>query len=90
VIRIEPASPALQGGFLTTGPPGKLPDFVFLWSTFSRTFPSVISDVLKVPAYIGGWALGVPLEKSVAASSHWNLLEPWASPSRGTTVTLRV
>ena len=31
VIRIEPASPALQGGFLTTGPPGKLPDFVFFF-----------------------------------------------------------
>ena len=27
--RIEPASPALEGGFLTTGPPGKLPQFNF-------------------------------------------------------------
>ena len=45
-------------------------------------------DVLKVCAYIGGWALGVPPEKSAAASNHWNLLEPWALPSRGTTVTM--
>ena len=27
--RIEPASPALQGGFLTTGLPGKSPQYVF-------------------------------------------------------------
>ena len=28
--RIEPAYPALQGGFLTTGPQGKSPELVFL------------------------------------------------------------
>ena len=27
-IGIEPESPALQGGFLTTGPPGKFPEFL--------------------------------------------------------------
>ena len=48
---IKPVSPALQGGFLTTGPPGKSPQFFLLHSNavttmcvFSR---SVVSDSLQ-------------------------------------------
>ena len=31
---IEPTSPALEGGFLTTGPPAKSPEYCFLTFTF--------------------------------------------------------
>ena len=31
---MEPASPALEGRFLTTGPPGKSPHVYFIYSSF--------------------------------------------------------
>ena len=39
---IEPASPALQGRFLTTGPPGKFPCWIFRTQINSTHFPSKV------------------------------------------------
>ena len=35
---LEPVSPALAGGFLTTAPPGKLPKLFYNLQTFSPTY----------------------------------------------------
>ena len=37
---IEPSSPALEGGFLTTGPPGKSLDYKLLENGLSPVFSS--------------------------------------------------
>ena len=43
---IEPMSPALEGRFLTTGPPGKSPSFLFY---SGKIFKSILSLLLPVP-----------------------------------------
>ena len=49
---LEPVSPALAGGFLTTVPPGELPffffQFVFLYSRDSGGFSSILSTAVSV------------------------------------------
>ena len=44
---IEPASPALEGGFLTTGPPGKSLFLYFFWNKVQRqSFLSHLGDLI--------------------------------------------
>ena len=58
---IKPSSPALAGGFLTTGPPGKSSFFLS-----DKTFQVLVSSTLSYPA-VSCWALPFP--------SHFKLLQ---------------
>ena len=40
---LEPASPALEGGFLTTGQPGKSQQFYYYYFTATTTVTTIIS-----------------------------------------------
>ena len=48
LIRIEPVFPALEGGFLTNGPPGKLPSLDFL-SLNLQLRKAKLGDVSDLP-----------------------------------------
>ena len=50
---LEPVSPALAGGFLTTAPPGKPPICSFFWSVFSFESLSIVIIAALTLFYVG-------------------------------------
>ena len=69
-LGIEPMSPAFQGGFLTTEPPGKSPLCILL----TLSWASLVAQLVKNPPAM--WETGVrslgwenPLEKGIATHS---------------------
>ena len=56
---LEPVSPALAGGFLTTAPPGK-PKVLFLTLVLNETFtlPVVLSESFITGLFKEVWDLG--------------------------------
>ena len=47
-LEIEPESPALEGGFLITGPPGKSPEWFFLEIKFWKSLVKLLFQSLQV------------------------------------------
>ena len=69
---IEPVSPALSGGFLTTGPLGKSSHIIFI-SPFVNMGASLVAQLVKNPPAMletWVWSLGWnPAEKGTATHS---------------------
>ena len=58
---IEPASPALQDGFLTTGPPEKSL-CIFLYMSFWCTLVYISAEYIPMVLNVSGWAILAPRE----------------------------